>query len=166
VLDRCELRNSQFAVGNSQLAIRQFNSELTVTTKPQVRTVDELAGPFVLWFSAMAGPLAWIIHNVGRYAWATTVCFEGQTLILHAITVGTGLISLIAAVAGWLAWRRLRRERERVADQARWNRAHFMAIYGLMSSIFFLMVIIAEAIPSFFIDPCLDPKILAMGWLG
>jgi hypothetical protein len=136
-----------------------------VTTQPQVRTVDELARPTVLWFSAMAGPLAWIIHNVGRYAWSTTVCFDGQILVLHGITVATGLLSLIAAIAGWLAWRRLRSQRESVADQAKWNRAHFMALFGLMSGLFFLIVIIAEAIPSFFIDPCLDTKIQALGWL-
>jgi hypothetical protein len=112
-----------------------------------------------LWFSALGGPLAWILHNVGSYWAATVLCsLPGQELVVHGVTVITALVALATALVGW-------RIRTRLKGATDWPDAHriskgralFMAGYGVISGIFFFIVILAEGIPGFLIEPCLPP---------
>jgi hypothetical protein len=126
-----------------------------VTIQRQDRPAEPIS-LFTLWFSALAGPLAWILHNVGSYGLATVICFPGQVLFLHLVTAVTALISLAAAVVGWRSRARLQElewpDKSRISLQ----RAHFMATFGLISGLLFLVIILVEGIPNFYIEPCLS----------
>lgn len=112
-----------------------------------------------LWFSALGGPLAWVLHNVGVYWVATVLCsVPNQVWLIHAATVILALIALATALVGW-------RIRSRLKGDNGWpdeyriskERALFMANYGMISGIFFAVVIVAEGIPGLLIQPCLPP---------
>lgn len=111
--------------------------------------------PALLWFSALAPPLAWVLHNVVSYGLAAIFCSPGQSLLLHAVTVATALIALAAAVVGWRSRQRVRDIQWSDAGRIRVQRAYFMAHFGLISGLFFLVVILVEGIPNFYIDPCM-----------
>jgi hypothetical protein len=107
-----------------------------------------------LWFSAVAGPIAWALHNVGSYVLSTSICIPGQDLLLHAVTVVLGLITLVAAFVGWRARNRARDAEWPPAGYLNKRRAIFMANYGVISSLLFFLVILVEGIPTFYLDPC------------
>ncbi|MBX3001225.1 MAG: hypothetical protein KF893_22080 [Caldilineaceae bacterium] len=118
----------------------------------------EPASLIALWFSALGGPLAWVLHNVGSYFVATVLCsVPGQELLLHALTVVLALVALGTALVGWRIRSRLKEmdwlDEYRISK----GRAYFMASYGVISGILFWAVILAEGIPGFLIEPCLPP---------
>jgi hypothetical protein len=131
---------------------------LTLTTD-QHKFAPKPASLVALWFSVLGGPLAWVLHNVGSYWAATVLCsMAGQVLLVHGFTVVTALISLATALVGWRIRSRLKGETD-WPDEYRISkeRALFMAGYGVLSGILFLVVILAEGIPGLLIDPCLPP---------
>ncbi len=109
----------------------------------------------LLWFSALGPPLAWGLHNVVSYGLATVICVPGQILLLHLVTVVTALIALAAAIVGWRSRTHLNRNEWPDAYRISEQRAYFMAHFGLISGIFFLVVILVEGIPNFYLEPCL-----------
>ena len=129
-----------------------------------------------LWAGIIAGPTLWFTHQQVCFVLVPWVCDHGGVMWLH----GTTLVLLGATLAaGWLArsyWLREDREArlgpqitnaavlqsEPNADEpprplqrtAGQQRVRFMAILGVFSCAFFALVIIAQEIPNFFIDPC------------
>jgi hypothetical protein len=131
-----------------------------------------------LWTSILAGPLLWFAHQQVCFLLVPWVCVHGGVVWLHLTTV---LCLAGVAAAGALAWRYRRpehcdwdrgglaaaevtrpgtrdqvhsKERTELPPSSGEQRVRFMAMLGLLSSGFFALVIVAQGLPNFFLDPC------------
>lgn len=96
-----------------------------------------------LWLVALGPPVIWAIRFAIVYVLVPYACREDAVALLHVLT----LISLATVtVLGWVAWN------SRAA--AGRERARFMALFGILSSGLFLLVIAAEGLANVMVDPC------------
>jgi hypothetical protein len=115
---------------------------------------------FALWFGFLVPPLAWGIHLILGDGIFELGCARGvpdraifgldlrtwailETVAMAAITIVAGLLSL-------RAWRRLRTERDGTAH----GRAMAMAVMGMASGMFYLLIILFGLLPPFLLQPC------------
>jgi hypothetical protein len=97
----------------------------------------------ILWAGILVPAIAFLLNLQINYSLVPWVCVTGKAFALHAATAGTIALAGSGGLASWTAWRR---ETE--------GRSRFMAIWGLMMSALFFVVIVAQAIPIFMLDPC------------
>jgi len=107
-----------------------------------------------LWFGILGGPIIWAVQLQVSYMLVPWACSTGHHWTLHLASL---VFLLSAAAPAFIAWRasttaRSRGTSERESEGV--GRIRFMAMLGLMTSALFLLLIFAQALPSFFIDPC------------
>lgn len=103
------------------------------------------------WAGVLLGPLGWALHLQVSYTLATFACEDVYRLSLHA----TSLVSLLIAFAGlYFGWRNWQASRDAAPPGHRVARSRFMAASGVALSVFFAIVIVAQWIPMFFLEPC------------
>jgi hypothetical protein len=116
----------------------------------------ETREPRFLWllFGCSAAPLVWLGQLMLGYAVTAHVCYPGDHPISPAMTgplfaalIGFDVIALAACAAGalvsWRGWQRVRSGRNR-----------FLALWGLMSSLWFFAAILFNVIASVMVPPC------------
>jgi hypothetical protein len=110
---------------------------------------------FALWTSMLLGPIAWFLNFQIIYGFAAVACKTGKLRMF--ISCGVTLAIVLAGVILSIRLVMLSRKREpdELTDQLQ-NRAHFMAVVGLLANLLFMLVIIAQTIASMMIDPCWD----------
>jgi hypothetical protein len=116
------------------------------------RGVLDPRGLLMQWTGVLAGPVVWAVHMQTNLSLVPWVCKNGGLMLLHVVTI---LALLITAVGAFAAWRALQEGREE--DEAGGgviSRSRFMGALGLLMSAMFFLVIIAQAVPSFFFQPC------------
>lgn len=118
------------------------------------RYFNQPRGIALLWIGMLAGPIAWFLHQQVSYILATLSCTDAATIVLHVVTVITSLIAIAGAGIAWMSWRRTGHA-ETIRGGGTVARSRFMALSGLLLSFLFLLVIVAQGIPNFFISPCL-----------
>jgi hypothetical protein len=101
----------------------------------------------VLWVGLLTGPLAWLLSLELGYALSYASCAEHTTWFLHLATLAP--LALVVASAATLfvmhPWR---------ADAAHgWT--GWIARAGLISSLWFALVIAATDLPIYVVHPCL-----------
>jgi hypothetical protein len=109
--------------------------------------------PLPLWAGILAGPLAWAFDLTASYALVKWVCVSRNDALLHAISLISLAIVCGGAALSWVALRQTVNDVPLDGGQPR-QRARFMALVGLTSSAFFVLVIVAEAIPNWVLDAC------------
>jgi hypothetical protein len=114
---------------------------------------EQTPGPLALWTAILAGPAIFACDLTVSYALVKPACVAFGRTPLHAISV----MSFVLVASGALfAWRLRQALPANVcttgSDPER--RAHFMATLGLWSSMFFLVIVIALAIPRWVLDGC------------
>jgi hypothetical protein len=117
-------------------------------------SVEEVKGrgAAALWTGILVPPVTFGTDLLLSYALVQHACSTGHFYVMHAITV---VAVLIALSAGFLSWREYTRIPE--ADDeggSPFDRAHFMAIYGMASALGFTLAMIAIAVPRFILSPC------------
>lgn len=133
---------------------------------------------WALWFGFLGAPLGWTLQTLANTAVASHGCYP-QLFPLSAPATGgmrgiLFVISIVAIVAGaaalavsFTAWRRTNSEhQEKSGEGARRHdpstaaletgegRTRFMALAGVLTSIVFLIVIIAHTAAVFVVVPC------------
>lgn len=103
----------------------------------------------LLWVGALTAPIAWAIQFLIIYALVPHVCKVGASKSLH-ITSLTFIV--IGIVAGILSWWNLG-QREHSFEEER-ESITFLGRLGIMTSAMFTLIMLAQVIPTFFIDPC------------
>ena len=107
----------------------------------------------MIWWMMFAGPIAWACDLGFSYVLAQHACSTGHHYVLHLITVVCAAIALSGFAAAWSAYDRLPEEaREEGARPM--DRAHFQILFGIVVSLAFTVVIVAEAIPRWILNPC------------
>jgi hypothetical protein len=110
---------------------------------------------FALWTSMLLGPIAWFLNFQIIYGFAAIACKTGKLrmFVSCGITLAIVLGGVILSI--WLVMVSRKRQPDELTDQLQ-NRAHFMAVVGLLANLMFMLVIIAQTIASMMIDPCWD----------
>jgi len=123
---------------------------MTVDSRTEIPDARELRA---LWAGLLLAPAAFLLNLEVAYALVSTACSTGTRLLVHVVH----LVCLLLAVAGALiAWRSWRSTGETWPGGAggKLSRSRFMAGVGLLLSLFIVMVIVAQWIPSFVLNPC------------
>jgi hypothetical protein len=123
---------------------------MTVDSRTDIPDARELRA---LWAGLLLAPAAFLLNLEVAYALVPTACSTGTRLLVHVVH----LVCLLLAAAGALiAWRSWRSTGETWPGGAggRLSRSRFMAGVGLLLSLFIVMVIVAQWIPSFVLNPC------------
>jgi cytochrome c biogenesis factor len=107
----------------------------------------------LLW-SGLLGPiLLWLMHLEINYLVVPYACRKDAILIVHAVTVAFILAVAGLGLLGLTSWRRAGREwpdsSASVVSQDR-----FLATIGLLLSAITIMALVAQWLPTFFVDPC------------
>jgi hypothetical protein len=119
-------------------------------------TTDALESPrerrddAALWLGIVVPPLAWAADELVGLVFSDFVCDSGHRWLLQAVTV---VAFVLAAVAGAISWRAgaavAAEEGARVEE-----RRLFMRRIGGLTTVFFLLVIAAGAVPGLLHRPC------------
>jgi hypothetical protein len=125
-----------------------------------VGPAPETRSPRFLWllFGASAAPLAWLGQMMLAYAITAKACYPadhpvtpGTTAPLFVVLMLFDVVALAACAAGglvsWRVWR-----------QGRTSSGHgrFLALWGLMSSLWFAVAILFNVVASLMVPPCLS----------
>ena len=104
-------------------------------------------------FAVLGAPVAWATEFAIAYSITQHACSTGHYWELHLSWIVFLAVTLLALFVSWRIWQAARHE-PRPDRGTAVERSHFMALFGLMSNGFFVVVIIAEAIPRFILTPC------------
>src|SRR4051812_42943577 len=106
-----------------------------------------------LWFGVLAGPVAWLLQLQASYALVLWFCAKHESLPLH---LATSTFLAIAIVGGLISLGQWRSESvdEANGPEPIFDRPRFMALLGMMTSSLFALIIIAQWIPVFVLNPC------------
>jgi hypothetical protein len=113
-----------------------------------------------LWFGLLAPPLAWGTHLImgdGIFELGCTKAFSEKAIFGIPLTtwavIETALMAAVALAAGvisYRAWQRLRVERNGTSL----GRASAMAVMGMASGLFYLLIILFGLVPTFLLHSC------------
>ena len=108
-------------------------------------------GVLALWTGVLGGPVAWTLQLLVSYPVASLSCLpqyrSEHPFLLNAMTFGA---LAFVAFSAWLAWAAFRRPADGASIEGGkpWDRARFMGLLGLLTSLFFVAVIVATAMPA------------------
>ena len=105
-----------------------------------------------LWFSLFAPVIAWIAAQQTSFLLSRSTCDTGRRWVLYLVMGSAAATAVAGGLAGWKSWAKLR-EKEETADPTQ-SRRRFMAIGGLFVAAFFLIAILALAVPAIVHRPC------------
>lgn len=103
------------------------------------------------WAGVLLGPFGWALHLQVSYTLATFACDHPWRLSVHVIAVAALALALGGAALGWRNWRV---SRDAPGEGHRVQRSRFMALAGILLGAYFALVIVAQWIPTLFIEPC------------
>jgi Na+/phosphate symporter len=115
-------------------------------------------GQLSLWFSFLGGGVAWLLHLTSAWAISEFGCFGGLyrwtwldlTAIAWLIILATIITSSIAVAATCVGYRTVRRVATDSVAVDPSGTASFLAYSGLITSGFFVFVILVESVPLLF----------------
>src|SRR4051812_12735389 len=121
------------------------------TSSPDAQPPPPLT--FGLWAGILAGPILWILNQQANYLLVYWARPTGSLFALQLVTLACAAGSAGSAAACWAQWRAARRETAAGAESAdAWKRVAFMAGLGALTSLFFVVAIIAFSLPPLFLD--------------
>ncbi len=126
---------------------------------PEARSVRFI----VLLFGACAAPIFWLGQLMLGYGVTAQRCYPGD----HPLNLATGALSgplmlfdavaflacAAGALASWRCWHRIRAGARPVPRTGE-DRNRFLAMWGMLSSLWFFFAILFNAIASVMVPPC------------
>ena len=106
-----------------------------------------------LWIGVLGGPVLWLVQLQTLYMLVPWVCTSGKHWALY---LASSVFFILAGAPLVVAWRCRQTVDPEFRDSVGSGRRIFMANLGVLVSGLFLLVILAQAIPSFFLNPCQD----------
>ncbi len=115
---------------------------------------SEARGNTALWIAVLGSAVISLVQMQTNYSLLRWACATQRNWPLHLVSLIFLILALLPGWVGWKEWRFAASDEE--GGIVRSGRRRFMATLGLMLTLLFVILIIAQAIPSFFFDPCLD----------
>ncbi len=109
-----------------------------------------------LWAGVLGAPVLWAFQLTLAYTIVPWVCRGHHVDVLHVMSIVFLLAGIACGMLCVMEWKRLGRERTMDDEGGAVGRVHFLSVLGMSSSLLFCIVIIAQALASFFINPCWD----------
>jgi hypothetical protein len=132
---------------------------------------------WTLWFGFLGAPLGWTLQTLANTAVASHGCYPqlfpldkpltgGMRGILFVISIVAIAAAVAALAVSFSTWRRTNSEHQEKSGNARGHdqstaaletgegRTRFMAMSGVLTSIVFLVVILAHTAAIFVVVPC------------
>jgi hypothetical protein len=106
---------------------------------------------FWLWLGLFGAPILWLIHLEANYAMVPFACVRQSSMLL---LFSTALILILAAATAMVNWRSLRHAKTLEGHHSASGRVRFMATLGLLNTILFSLIILAQGIAAIMLSPC------------
>jgi hypothetical protein len=106
----------------------------------------------MVWIALAAGPLAWTIDQGLGYPLVKPSCAHGSEWTLLVVSAVSLIVSGVGSRLGWVCLRRLRGACD--GGGARVDRSYFLAVVAVGLNALIALLIVAAAIPMFFLSPC------------
>jgi hypothetical protein len=106
-----------------------------------------------LWIYVAVGPVAWTAHLLVSYLLLPVACATGLTVLLHMVTLLTALPTAAAGALALGAWLDLTTAAPG-AERGSGRQRQWLALAAVLLDALFLLVIVLEGIPNFFLGPC------------
>jgi len=106
-----------------------------------------------LWIAVLGSAIVWFLELQTTYPLVEWTCASKNHWVIHVTFL---FFLLLAALPGWIAFTQSKLEGSGERQSAGAGRRRFMAVLGLMLSGTFVLLIFAQWIPIFFVDPCLQ----------
>lgn len=113
----------------------------------------EFSRDFALWTGLLAGPLVWLISFEAKFALAPWACVTQGKVALYIVSIVALALAAGSALVAWRQWSDVGKKEPGDGDGAL-PRIRVMAAGGVMSSVMFFLVILAQAIPEVVLRPC------------
>lgn len=110
-------------------------------------------GLLPLFFGILGPPVIWAMRIATSYVLVPYACAWGMTVMLHLVTLVALVASAVAGAVAWRQWRATGKGTE-VDLGGTTTRTRFLALFGILSSALFILVMMAEGLANFFLDPC------------
>ena len=123
---------------------------MTVDSRTEIPDAGELRA---LWAGLLLAPAAFLLNLEVAYALVPSACSTGTRVPMHIVHLVCLLLAAAGALTAWRSWR-LTGETWPGGAGGRLSRSRFMAGVGLLLSLFIVMVIMAQWIPSLVLSPC------------
>lgn len=111
------------------------------------------AGHWRLWAGLLLAPLGWMLHLALSYALVPLACHSGWTLLLPVVSLVSLAVAGVGGLTAWRSWNDVGRKWP-TTEGGILFRSRFMALSGLLTSLLFATVIVAQWVPSFAMTPC------------
>ena len=111
-------------------------------------------GKPALWAGIIGAPLVWLTQFLICYALVPYVCHTRKFYSLHLTTLIALVLVATAGVVCWKEWTVSGLQSPKSEDCDRLGSTRLAAVVGLLSSSLSFLLILAQGMAPFFIDPC------------
>lgn len=108
----------------------------------------------MLWAGWLAGPVAWFVQVEVVYALASGYCGPKGRLGLHLVSLCCLALAAVGAWVAWQAWVLIGHAESSPSEGATTGRARFMAALGFLGCLLSVVIILAQWIAVWLLDPC------------
>jgi len=111
-------------------------------------------GKPALWAGIIGAPMVWLTQFLICYALVPYVCHTRKFFSLHLTTIISLILVVAAALCCWREWMDAGLMSPQSEDGGRLGTTRLVAIVGLLSSALTFLLILAQGIATFMVDPC------------
>ena len=109
-----------------------------------------------LWAGVLSGPLTFLALLEVAYLLVPYGCRTGREWPLHASAFVAVLLAAAGTALAWRNWEAVGRTWPD-AEGGATPRSRYLAAFGVLSGVLFVLVNLAEWVPMFVLDPCQRP---------
>jgi hypothetical protein len=106
-----------------------------------------------LWTGVLLPPVAFLLNLEVAYALVPAACNARTVVLVHVVHLISLGLTVFAGVVAWRTWQRSGATWPG-SEGGRLSRTQFLAGMGILMGLTFGLVILAQWIPSFILDPC------------
>lgn len=107
----------------------------------------------MLWYGVFGGVAAWKLQLVTNYALFPYLCWHRLEIVNHLLSLVFFLMALSAALVAFRAWRHMG-EATDLGQGGVIGRSRFMAVGGILLSLYLALVILGQWVPNVVLSAC------------
>jgi hypothetical protein len=107
----------------------------------------------LLWVGILLAPIVWFLSMLANFALAPWACAFQWKFALFLVTIVALALCAISGFTAWHEWNQVGREMPGEGGGAV-PRERYMALFGVLLSAFFFVVVLAQAVPHIILGAC------------